>query len=100
MKNIQAESFTVYMILHRLVLSAILNLLKILKKQSDVNKETSLSNKALAEANKIAIDKIIAMMNAKQAQDVITFLSKVDAVAQYQPKGDYVTENRIVKKSF
>lgn len=69
-----------------------------IKKQSDVNKETSLSNKALAEANKIAIDKIIAMMNAKQAQDVITFLSKVDAVAQYQPKGDYVTENRIDEK--
>ena len=60
-------------------------------KQAAENKATSAVNKALAEANKAAVAKVAADLAAKQAQDVITFLSKVEAAAQYQPKGEYVT---------
>ncbi len=31
---------------------------------------------------------------------MLLLLSKVDAVAQYQPKGDYVTENRLDENRF
>lgn len=67
-------------------------------KQANANKETSAANKALAEANKAAVAKVAADLAAKQAQDVITFLSKVEAAAQYQPKGEYVTEAKVAEK--
>lgn len=67
-------------------------------KQASANKEASAANKALAEANKAAVAKVAADLAAKQAQDVITFLSKVEAAAQYQPKGEYVTEAKVAEK--
>ena len=67
-------------------------------KQATANKETSAANKALAEANKAAVAKVAADLAAKQAQDVITFLSKVEASAQYQPKGEYVTDAKVEEK--
>jgi len=57
-------------------------------KQASANKEASAANKVLAEANKAAVAKVAADLAAKQAQDVITFLTKVEAAAQYQPKGE------------
>lgn len=67
-------------------------------KQANANKEASAANKALAEQNKAAVAKIAADLAAKQAQDVITFLTKVEAAAQYQPKGEYVTETKVAEK--
>lgn len=67
-------------------------------KQASANKEASAANKVLAEANKAAVAKVAADLAAKQAQDVITFLSKVEAAAQYQPKGEYVTEAKVAEK--
>ena len=67
-------------------------------KQATANKEASAANKVLAEANKAAIAKVAADLAAKQAQDVITFLSKVEAAAQYQPKGEYVTDAKVDEK--
>lgn len=67
-------------------------------KQAAENKATSAANKALAEANQAAVAKVVADLAAKQAQDVITFLSKVEAAAQYQPKGEYVTDAKIDEK--
>nr|DAW13157.1 MAG TPA: tailspike protein [Bacteriophage sp.] len=64
-------------------------------KQATANKEASAANKVLAEANKAAVAKVAADLAAKQAQDVITFLSKVEAAAQYQPKGEYVTDAKV-----
>lgn len=67
-------------------------------KQATANKEASAANKVLAEANKAAVAKVAADLAAKQAQDVITFLSKVEAAAQYQPKGKYVTDAKVDEK--
>ena len=67
-------------------------------KQASANKEASAANKVLAEANKAAVAKVAADLAAKQAQDVITFLSKVEAAAQYQPKGEYITEAKVAEK--
>ena len=67
-------------------------------KQASANKEASAANKALAEANKAAVAKVAADLAAKQAQDVITFLTKVEAAAQYQPKGEYATEAKVAEK--
>lgn len=67
-------------------------------KQAVENKETSAANKALAEANKAAVAKVAADLAAKQAQDLITFLTKVEAAAQYQPKGDYITDAKVDEK--
>lgn len=67
-------------------------------KQAAENKATSTANKALAEANQAAVAKVAADLAAKQAQDVITFLSKVEAAAQYQPKGEYVTDAKVDEK--
>lgn len=67
-------------------------------KQAKANKEASAANKALAEQNKAAVAKVAADLAAKQAQDVITFLTKVEAAAQYQPKGEYVTEAKVAEK--
>ena len=67
-------------------------------KQATANKEASAVNKVLAEANKAAVAKVAADLAAKQAQDVITFLSKVEAAAQYQPKGKYVTDAKVDEK--
>lgn len=67
-------------------------------KQAAANKEASAANKVLAEANKAAVAKVAADLAAKQAQDVITFLSKVEAAAQYQPKGEYVTDAKVEEK--
>ena len=67
-------------------------------KQAAENKETSAANKALAEANKAAVAKVAADLAAKQAQDLITFLTKVEAAAQYQPKGDYITDAKVDEK--
>ena len=67
-------------------------------KQATANKEASAANKVLAEANKAAVAKVVADLAAKQAQDVITFLSKVEAAAQYQPKGEYVTDAKVEEK--
>lgn len=67
-------------------------------KQAAENKATSAANKALAEANQAAVAKVAADLAAKQAQDVITFLSKVEAAAQYQPKGEYVTDAKVDEK--
>ena len=67
-------------------------------KQAAENKATSAANKVLAEANKAAVAKVAADLAAKQAQDVITFLSKVEAAAQYQPKGEYVTDAKVDEK--
>lgn len=67
-------------------------------KQAAENKATSAANKALAEANQAAVAKVAADLAAKQAQDVITFLSKVEAAAQYQPKGEYITEAKVAEK--
>lgn len=67
-------------------------------KQAAENKVTSAANKALAEANQAAVAKVAADLAAKQAQDVITFLSKVEAAAQYQPKGEYVTDAKVDEK--
>lgn len=67
-------------------------------KQATANKEASAANKVLAEANKAAVAKVAADLAAKQAQDVITFLSKVEAAAQYQPKGEYVTDAKVDEK--
>lgn len=67
-------------------------------KQAAENKATSAANKALAEANQAAVAKVAADLAAKQAQDVITFLSKVEAATQYQPKGEYVTDVRVDEK--
>ena len=67
-------------------------------KQAAENKATSTANKALAEANQAAVAKVAADLAAKQAQDVITFLSKVEAAAQYQPKGEYVTDAKVEEK--
>ncbi len=67
-------------------------------KQAAENKATSAANKALAEANQAAVAKVAADLAAKQAQDVITFLSKVEAAAQYQPKGEYVTDAKVEEK--
>jgi len=67
-------------------------------KQATANKEASAANKVLAEANKAAVAKVAADLAAKQAQDVITFLSKVEAAAQYQPKGEYVTDAKVEEK--
>ena len=67
-------------------------------KQATANKEASTANKVLAEANKAAVAKVAADLAAKQAQDVITFLSKVEAAAQYQPKGEYVTDAKVEEK--
>ena len=67
-------------------------------KQATANKEASAANKVLAEANKAAVAKVAADLAAKQAQDVITFLSKVEAAAQYQPKGEYVTDAKVNEK--
>lgn len=67
-------------------------------KQANANKEASAANKALAEQNKAAVAKVAADLAAKQAQDVITFLTKVEAAAQYQPKGEYVTEAKVAEK--
>lgn len=67
-------------------------------KQASANKEASTANKVLAEANKAAVAKVAADLAAKQAQDVITFLSKVEAAAQYQPKGEYITDAKVAEK--
>lgn len=67
-------------------------------KQAAENKATSAANKVLAEANQAAVAKVAADLAAKQAQDVITFLSKVEAAAQYQPKGEYVTDAKVDEK--
>ena len=67
-------------------------------KQAAENKATSAANKALAEANQVAVAKVAADLAAKQAQDVITFLSKVEAAAQYQPKGEYITDAKVAEK--
>lgn len=67
-------------------------------KQAAENKATSAANKALAEANQAAVAKVAADLAAKQAQDVITLLSKVEAAAQYQPKGEYVTDAKVDEK--
>ena len=67
-------------------------------KQATANKEASAANKVLAEANKAAVAKVATDLAAKQAQDVITFLSKVEAAAQYQPKGEYVTDAKVEEK--
>lgn len=67
-------------------------------KQANANKEASVANKALAEQNKAAVAKVAADLAAKQAQDVITFLTKVEAAAQYQPKGEYATEAKVAEK--
>lgn len=67
-------------------------------KQATANKEASAANKVLAEANKAAVAKVAADLASKQAQDVITFLSKVEAAAQYQPKGEYVTDAKVEEK--
>lgn len=67
-------------------------------KQAAENKATSAANKALAEANQAAVAKVAADLAAKQAQDIITFLSKVEAAAQYQPKGEYVTDAKVDEK--
>ena len=67
-------------------------------KQANANKEASAANKALAEQNKAAVAKVAADLAAKQAQDVITFLTKVEAAAQYQPKGEYATEAKVAEK--
>ena len=67
-------------------------------KQATANKEASAANKVLAEANKAAVAKVAADLAAKQAQDVITFLSKVEAAAQYQLKGEYVTDAKVEEK--
>ena len=67
-------------------------------KQAAENKATSAANKALAEANQAAVAKVAADLAAKQAQDVITFLSKVEAAAQYQPKGEYITDAKVAEK--
>lgn len=67
-------------------------------KQVNANKEASAANKALAEQNKAAVAKVAADLAAKQAQDVITFLTKVEAAAQYQPKGEYATEAKVAEK--
>ena len=67
-------------------------------KQAAENKETSAANKALAQANQAAVAKVAADLAAKQAQDVITFLSKVEAAAQYQPKGEYITDAKVEEK--
>lgn len=67
-------------------------------KQAAENKATSAANKALAEANQAAVAKVASDLAAKQAQDVITFLSKVEAAAQYQPKGEYVTDAKVDEK--
>lgn len=67
-------------------------------KQATANKEASAANKALAEANKAAVAKVAADLAAKQAQDVITFLTKVEAAAQYQPKGEYITDSKVDEK--
>ena len=67
-------------------------------KQAAENKATSTANKALAEANQAAVAKVAADLAAKQAQDIITFLSKVEAAAQYQPKGEYVTDAKVDEK--
>ena len=67
-------------------------------KQATANKEASAANKALAETNKAAVAKVAADLAAKQAQDVITFLSKVEAAAQYQPKGEYITDAKVDEK--
>ena len=67
-------------------------------KQATANKEASAANKALAEANKAAVAKVAADLAAKQAQDVITFLTKVEAAAQYQPKGEYITDAKVAEK--
>ena len=67
-------------------------------KQAAENKATSAANKALAEANQAAVAKVVADLAAKQAQDVITFLSKVEAAAQYQPKGEYITDAKVAEK--
>lgn len=67
-------------------------------KQAAENKATSAANKALAEANQAAVAKVAADLAAKQAQDVITFLNKVEAAAQYQPKGEYITDAKVAEK--
>ena len=67
-------------------------------KQAAENKATSAANKALAEANQAAVAKVAADLAAKQAQDVITFLSKIEAAAQYQPKGEYITDAKVAEK--
>ena len=67
-------------------------------KQATANKEASAANKALAEANRAAVAKVAADLAAKQAQDVITFLTKVEAAAQYQPKGEYITDAKVDEK--
>ena len=67
-------------------------------KQANANKEASAANKALAEQNKAAVAKVAADLATKQAQDVITFLTKVEAAAQYQPKGEYATEAKVAEK--
>ena len=67
-------------------------------KQATANKEASAANKILAEANKAAVAKVAADLAAKQAQNVITFLSKVEAAVQYQPKGEYVTDAKVEEK--
>nr|DAW48197.1 MAG TPA: tailspike protein [Caudoviricetes sp.] len=67
-------------------------------KQASANKEASAANKVLAEANKAAVAKVAADLAAKQAQDVVTFLSKVEAAAQYQPKGEYITDAKVAEK--
>ena len=67
-------------------------------KQAAENKATSAANKALAEANQAAVAKVAADLAAKQAQDVITFLTKVEAAAQYQPKGEYITDAKVSEK--
>lgn len=67
-------------------------------KQASANKEASAANKVLAEANKAAVAKVAADLAAKQAQDVITFLTKVEAAAQYQPKGEYITDAKVAEK--
>lgn len=67
-------------------------------KQATANKEASAANKALAEANKAAVAKVAADLAAKQAQDVITFLTKIEAAAQYQPKGEYITDAKVAEK--
>ena len=67
-------------------------------KQAAENKATSAANKAIAEANEAAVAKVVADLAAKQAQDVITFLSKVEAAAQYQPKGEYITDAKVAEK--
>ena len=67
-------------------------------KQATANKEASAANKALAEANKAAVAKVAADLAAKQAQDIITFLTKVEAAAQYQPKGEYITDAKVDEK--